>query len=65
MVNDEDNTRRRLIEWCGFADDTKEHNTQRDYTPLSTHYVGQWRNYDKFIEPLKRGLWYEIALDTP
>ena len=64
MVNDEDNTRRRLIEWCGLADDTKEHNTQRDHTPLSTHYVGQWRNYDKFIEPLKQGLGYEIAQDT-
>ena len=58
MVSNEDATRHRLIEWCGLADDTKEDDTQRDYTPLSTHYVGRWRNYDEFIEPLKRGLGY-------
>jgi tetratricopeptide (TPR) repeat protein len=56
MVSNEDATRRRLIQWCGLANDTKESDAGRDDGLLSTRYIGRWKNYDEFIEPLKREL---------
>ncbi len=56
MVSNEDATRRRLIQWCALANDTKESDAGRDDRLLSTRYIGRWRNYDEFIEPLKRKL---------
>lgn len=56
MVSNEDVSRRRLIEWCGLTDYTRDDDLQRNHRLLSTEYLGQWKHYDKFIEPLKRGL---------
>ncbi|MDH3673190.1 MAG: hypothetical protein OES46_18845 [Gammaproteobacteria bacterium] len=54
MVSNEDISRRRLIEWCDLADDTREDDIPQRL--LDARHVGPWRNYDEFIEPLKRKL---------